>query len=370
MSLLHRLSELGRAFGRALGRGLRNEQARAVGRLVAVSVAVLACGIVGWLIVQRIPPPTAQVADTAQDCVYDAASAEIQPVATPQPGTNQPRPQPVPVVSPPGSTINAEWFIRNTGSCAWNAQVVFKPTGGTDVVQVLTDTLSAPTYALANPGQPISPTETFAPIVPMIAPQRPGTYVTTWRVFAPNNRWFGPEFSYSIEVVTGAQTVEAAPPRIGIDFWFVVPAVAGIIMGMLRAGQFVTKMYSLRAPSQGIQFAIATTIGLPSGNWIIVNQGAIENAELTPAAPKSPRPGASSGARHQQDFNVNEAIIMIGGPGKLHVRPGSVVLLEHGGGYSRVVGPGEHDLAQITPGGLIPALMPRNHSSSKPKRRG
>jgi hypothetical protein len=31
--------------------------------------------------------------------------------------------------------------------------------------------------------------------------------------------------------------------------------------------------------------------------------------------------------------------------------------------------PGEHDLAQINPGGLIPALMLRNHSSSKPKRR-
>ena len=71
-------------------------------------------------------------------------------------------------------------------------------------VQVMTDTLSVPAYGIPNTQPSIPPLSVFAPVVQMIAPPQPGTYVTTWRLFAPNNSRFGPEFTFTIEVVAEA----------------------------------------------------------------------------------------------------------------------------------------------------------------------
>ena len=297
-----------------------DEQVRAVLRLLAVFAAVGALGLVGNAIVQRLPPPADRYFDRDQGCAYNAASAETQSDINQSTADNT-APQVVPIIAPPGLPIFAQWFIRNTGSCFWDENVQFRLISGD--VQVMTDTLSVPAYGIPNTQPSIPPLSVFAPVVQMIAPPQPGTYVTTWRLFAPNNSRFGPEFTFTIEVVAEAQTVAPAAPKYFVDWWFIVPAIVGIVIALIRAGQFVAQMYSLKDVGHGLGFVVNTTFGLPfSGGYLVVHHGQIESD-----------PG-----------DDNEVMMKLGGPGVLLIKDNTAVLTERGARYSRLLGPEEHTL--------------------------
>ena len=284
-----------------------DEQVRAYLRLFVVGAALVLLGLVGNAIVQRIPPPADRFFDQQQGCAYDAESADAQS------GNNQ--------IAPPGLSVFAQWYIRNIGSCPWTEDVQFRMISGD--VQVMTNTLAVPAYGIPNAQPSVPPLSVTAPVVQMIAPARPGTYVTTWRLFTPKNDRFGPEFTFTIEVVAEAETVAPAAPKYYIDWWFVVPAVVGILIALMRAGQFVAEMYSLKAGRHGFGFVLNTTFGLPSGGgWITVHHGQVEG---------------NSGDDH-------EILTKLGGPGVLVIREDTAVLTERGARYSQVLGPESHTL--------------------------
>jgi len=157
----------------------------------------------------------------------------------------------------------------------------------------------------------------------MVAPSQPGTYVTTWRLFTPKNDRFGPEFTFTIEVVAEAETIAPAAPKYFVDWWFVAPALVGIVIALIRAGQFVALMYSFKAVGHGIAFVAHATFGLPmSGGSITVQHGQI-----------SGDPTAD-----------HEILTKLGGPGVLEVKENTAVLTERGARYSRVLGPEGHTL--------------------------
>jgi regulator of protease activity HflC (stomatin/prohibitin superfamily) len=190
-------------------------------------------------------------------------------------------------------------------------------------VQVMTDTLSVPAYGIPAAQPSVPPLSTVAPVVQMVAPPQPGTYVTTWRLFTPTNDRFGPEFTFTIEVLPEAQTVAPAPPKYYIDWWFVLPAIAGIVIALIRAGQFVARMYSLKDAWRGVAFVANTTFGLPGGGGsMVVHHGQVE--------------GDSS--------DDHEILTKLGGPGVLLVKENTAVLTERGARYSRVLGPEAHTL--------------------------
>jgi regulator of protease activity HflC (stomatin/prohibitin superfamily) len=288
--------------------------------LLILGAAVVGLGLFGNQLVQRIPPPADRYFDRQQGCAYNAASAEAQSDIN-QPSSTQTASQGQSIIAPPGLPIFAQWFIRNTGSCSWDDRVQYRLISGN--VQVMTDTLSVPAYGFPTAQPSIPPLSTFAPVVQMIAPPQPGTYVTTWRLFTPGNDRFGPEFTFTIEVVAEAQTIAPAVPKYYIDWWFVLPAIVGIVIALMRAGQFVAQMYSLKAAGHGLAFVVNTTFGLPMGGGsMTVHHGQIEG----------------------DPDDDHEILMKLGGPGVLLIKENTAVLTERGARYSRVLGPEEHTL--------------------------
>jgi regulator of protease activity HflC (stomatin/prohibitin superfamily) len=305
-----------------------DEQVRAVLRLLVVIATVIALGLIGNAIVQRLPPPADRYFDRQQGCAYNAESVEAQT------SNNQ--------TAPPGLAVYAQWYIRNTGSCAWGEDVQFRMISGS--VQVITDTLSVPAYNFPTAQLSIPPLGTFAPVVQMIAPSQPGTYVTTWRLFTPKNDRFGPEFTFTVEVLPEAQMAAPAAPKYYIDWWFVVPAIVGIVIALMRAGQFVAQMYSLKAARHGIAFVANTTFGLPVGS-------------------------GSMGVHHSQiegdPSDDHEILMRIGGPGVLLVKENTAVLTERGARYSRVLGPEGHTLKPFERIRMIYDLRPQTMTGNE-----
>jgi hypothetical protein len=160
--------------------------------------------------VQGITPPSERYVDRepGQECIYNAASAEAGALAV-QPEGGQPPSPALNIMAPPGAEVFAQWFIRNTSTCAWDAAVQFRLIDDARV-QVLTDTLSVPPYQIPNNTLPsISPGGTLAPVVPMIAPSA-RFYVTSGACSRDGIHWFGPEFTFTIDVATGIEGVVPA----------------------------------------------------------------------------------------------------------------------------------------------------------------
>ena len=298
-----------------------DEQVRAVSRFALVVGAIAVLGIVGGQVVAQIPPASERYFDRSQNCAYDATSAQG---AQATPG-NQLITSGQTLMTPPGAQVFAQWFIHNTGTCPWDSQVTFRLTDRQTRVQVMTDTLSVPPFGFPNNAAPsIPPGGTLAPVVSMIAPQAPGSYVTTWRLFAPDGvHWFGPEFTFTIEVATGIEGVVPAAPKYFIDWWFVIPALVGVFIALLRAGAFVTQMYSLHSLKRGFYFVLNTVFGLSVGQAaLIVHHGDYEGRKT----------------------DEQEVLLKIGGPGVLYIKAETAVLTERGARYSRVLGPEAHTL--------------------------
>ncbi len=314
------------AFFYTLRRRSHNEANQAIGRLLLVFALVLLVGVAGSFLIQILPAPAPRLFVREENCAYNAELAGLP--ATP------------PIA--PGASVNVGWIIRNIETCTWGPTVTLRLWSGD--LPVLTDTLTVIDYAMppATRDTGIATGEAIAPLVPVTAPLSSGVHETIWRLYAPNDRWFGPEFKYTIEI-GAAGAVGAPPPRPGIDWWFVVPAIIGVILAVIQAGNFVTRLYSLKDSNHGPAFAAATTFGFPEAAWsATARNGELEGAERIFAPPPKLKPGMSP-----PPPDPNEPIFKIGGPGTLYIAANTVVVLERGSRYSRMLGPGEYRLREF-----------------------
>jgi len=299
---------------------------RAIGRLLLVVVLVLGVGVAGAFLIQILPAPAPRLFVREENCAYNAALAGLP--ETPR--------------AAPGATVNVGWIIRNIDTCTWGPTVTLRWTGGN--LAVTTNTLTVIDYAVppATRETGVHIGEAIAPLVSVIAPTGSGVYETIWRLYAPNDRWFGPEFKYTIEVGT-AEAIAAPPLRPQIDWWFVVPAIIGVMLAIIQAGNFITRLYSLKSPDHGPAFVMATVFGIPLAQWsAVARHGELEGAERIFAPPPKLKPGVAP-----PPPDPNEPIFKVGGPGILHVAASTAVVLERGSRFSRMLGPGEHRLREF-----------------------
>ena len=78
----------------------------------------------------------------------------------------------------PGTKVDIQWTIRNTSSDTWvDTNVDFVHTGGTDMHK--TDAYDLP--------QSVAPNGSVNLLVPMVSPNNPGSYTTTWIVKTNKN---------------------------------------------------------------------------------------------------------------------------------------------------------------------------------------
>ncbi len=133
----------------------------------------------------------------------------------------------------------------------------------------------------------------------------------------------------------------AARSLLPFDVWFVVPAVIGVAFALIRSGQFVTQMYSLKSSNHGLEFVLSTVFGL-GRTTLVVSNGQIECMPL-PATPESIKPGVFP-VVPELKAHEHEIALQIGGPGILSVKSNNAVITERGGGFSRILAPGDHVL--------------------------
>jgi hypothetical protein len=92
---------------------------------------------------------------------------------------------------PPGTVIDKEWKVRNTGTCNWGEGYTVQLITGPDLG--------------ANSPQALVPARNGSEAVVRItitAPLEPGGYESQWRAFSPDGQPFGEWFSVAILVTS------------------------------------------------------------------------------------------------------------------------------------------------------------------------
>lgn len=89
----------------------------------------------------------------------------------------------------PGSSVEKEWLVSNSGTCNWDSSYRLEWIGG--------DTLGASTDQALYPAR--AGTQVTLRIV-FTAPSAAGTYQSTWQAFAPDGSAFGDSVYIQIEV--------------------------------------------------------------------------------------------------------------------------------------------------------------------------
>jgi regulator of protease activity HflC (stomatin/prohibitin superfamily) len=281
-------------------------------RLVLLALGLIITGLLGmrW---SNPTPPT--VYNTAAQCTYGAERYNPPPFAVPA------------VVS---QTFVIQWSIQNTGSChTWNNDVFFVRRNN-DIASV------ASTYPVSS--QPVITAEVNAnPVIvayvttDMIAPSKPGEYVTEWDMRTSDGRRFGPVMRQRVNVVEAAAfpppPVPNEPPPSTLTtlivgllsiVYHLLPALLGVVFILWRANDFLNKVYNLPGPTSSLWHVIGLVFGISAVD-LSVHQGKLDADTPAPAQ-------------------------IIGGPGWITVGEGNAVLLEHGAGFSRIVGAGLHRL--------------------------
>ena len=90
----------------------------------------------------------------------------------------------------PGTTIDKQWDVKNSGNCDWDESYSARLIEGPDL-------------GATNP-QAITPLRAGVEVVIRIvftAPQEPGNYVSIWQAYGPNGEAFGQFFSIEINVI-------------------------------------------------------------------------------------------------------------------------------------------------------------------------
>ncbi len=280
------------------------ESTDALRRRLLVLAVVVALGLVGpiFIALPIFPDPSTSIASEESTCLYDAA---------PEQPNNRllPAPTPRPVIA--GQPTTLELHVRNSGTCAWDDRITLQREGGslTEAAQVVSATETASNAFLTAR-------------IPLTVPLQDGVYHSTWRMRAPDGRSFGAPLTLSIlthpDGVDPVYPVEPliAPGRLMTFIALALPGLLGFGLAMERAGRLVSDFYSLKSHAHGRAFVLRRLFNLGLGISAAAKSG---NLEVDPQS---------------------EAIEKIGGPGSLSVHAETAALLERGGRYSRIVGPG------------------------------
>ena len=300
------LAEVAQAFAVAVRDWRTRESTRAMWRRTFSIAVILALGAIGpiFITLSIFPDrPTAVGGSGEQRCEYDAATV---------PPVDRLNPMPVPQPKMAGQATTFELPVLNSGTCDWSADVTLYREGGN-----LPDTppfISATTTASKG---------LFTAQIPFTAPATIGVYNVTWRMRTPDNRSFGATLAFSIvtHVEGTAPVIPADPPitfgKLIAFAAFLAPGLLGFGLALYRSGRFVKEFYGLKSDGLGRAHALR----------LLFNRGK----------------GVSAAAKAGQlEVSAdNEAIDKIGGPGALTVHSGTAAVIERGGGYSRIEGPGK-----------------------------
>eukprot|EP00475_Leptophrys_vorax_P029528 TRINITY_DN4346_c0_g1_i1.p1 TRINITY_DN4346_c0_g1~~TRINITY_DN4346_c0_g1_i1.p1 ORF type:complete len:958 (+),score=154.88 TRINITY_DN4346_c0_g1_i1:403-2874(+) len=111
----------------------------------------------------------------------------------------------------PRARFTKIWRLRNSGSVAWPCDLHVMHVGG----DVLADREAVP---LELPRGGVMPEQEVDVAVEMVAPERPGRYMSHWRLVAPSGTRFGHRFWALIQVTEPANALEAddSPQRAAV----------------------------------------------------------------------------------------------------------------------------------------------------------
>ncbi|CAK9864865.1 unnamed protein product [Sphagnum jensenii] len=99
----------------------------------------------------------------------------------------------------PGTQFTKIWRLRNSGSIAWPPQTQLVHVGGDELGSVYAVTLELPEHGLAPDGE-------IEVSVDLVAPERPGRYVSHWRLVAPA----GPKYGHRVWVLIQGEVEDGA----------------------------------------------------------------------------------------------------------------------------------------------------------------
>lgn len=218
-----------------------------------------------------------------------------------------------------------EWRMINTGSCsAWSGIRLARRSD-----QVLSE---APAYPVEIVGQEevIGPDQRLHTIVRativLTAPAKSGVYETAWQLQTATGRFFGPRFVRRVQVYAGPPPVEyftnqPPPPLTVLIEWalsfgyYLLPALLAVVFVLWRGVDLMDKLFRLKPPANSWNHILAMMFDVRT-------------------------PGLSVKHGKFEHDPANTAAEIIGGPALLTVFENTAALLEHGGGFSRIVGPG------------------------------
>ncbi len=95
----------------------------------------------------------------------------------------------------PGQSFNKVWRVRNSGTCAWTPNYRLTFVGGDGLTQIV---------SVAVPNTP--PNGSVDLLVPMTAPNRPGSFTSNWQMQSPSGPLFG-------DIMFAAIRVPSATPQ-------------------------------------------------------------------------------------------------------------------------------------------------------------
>jgi regulator of protease activity HflC (stomatin/prohibitin superfamily) len=285
----------------ALGR-LRRASTRGLLRLALLAAIVALLGVLGpaFIALPIFDRPTSAASSEAT-CVYDA-----------EPGRESVKPQAVVA----GQPISLELLVVNSGTCAWDARVTLRREGG--------NLTAAPQSAAAGEIGAQAPLQVG---LPFTAPLEIGVYSAIYRLRTPDDRAFGAPLTASILTYPagGAPVYPADPPitagKLVTFLALALPGAIGLYLALDHTGRFVRAFYGLKHDAHGRAFLRRRLFHLGAGASALIRDGEFKF---------EPR---------------EEALDKIGGPGTLSVHMGMAALLERGGVFSRIVGPGKIELS-------------------------
>lgn len=218
-----------------------------------------------------------------------------------------------------------EWRMINTGSCrAWTGIQLARRSE-----QVLSESSAYP-VEIVEREEVIGSDQQLHTIVRattvLTAPNKAGVYETAWQLRTATGRFFGPRLVRRVQVYAGPPPVEyftnQPPPPLtalieyALSFgYYLLPALLAAVFVLWRGADLMDKLFHLKPPTNSWSHIIALMFGLALPE-VWVKQGKIDH---DPA---------------------NTAAEIIGGPALLTVFENTAAVLERGGGFSRIVGPG------------------------------
>ncbi len=96
----------------------------------------------------------------------------------------------------PGQTFTKTWKVRNSGTCAWEADFKLASTGG--------EAMGGTAKTL---GQSVAPGAEIDISIPMTAPNKTGSVRGNWRMSTAGGVFFGDELYVIINLGSGTTTV-------------------------------------------------------------------------------------------------------------------------------------------------------------------